>query len=135
MSNILNIAVSGLNDAITRIANAASNIVNASSTAPLPSPGQAYTGYVPQDVVSISQAAGGANLGVTDTTEARNPAYTPAYAPNSPNANASGLVATPNVDLNAELIASKEASVIYGANADVIKVANETEKSLLDALS
>ncbi len=32
MSSILSIAISGLNNATTRIANAASNIVNASST-------------------------------------------------------------------------------------------------------
>jgi flagellar basal-body rod protein FlgC len=135
MSSILSIAVSGLNNAVTRIANAASNIVNASSTAPLPDSGQPYTGYVPQDVVTISQSVGNNNFGVSDTTTPRSPAYITASDPTSPNANANGLVAAPNVDLNSELIASKEASVVYGANADIIKVASEMQKSLLDALS
>jgi flagellar basal-body rod protein FlgC len=136
MSSIFNIAVSGLNDAVTRIANAASNIVNASSTSALPQNStEPYNGFLPQDIVSLSNAAGGNNFGVTDTSVPRNPAYVVTPDPSSPDANANGLVASPNVDLNAELIASKEASISYGANADVIKVAEKMQKSLLDALS
>ncbi|HUY68970.1 MAG TPA: flagellar basal body rod C-terminal domain-containing protein [Alphaproteobacteria bacterium] len=132
MSGILNIAISGLNDAVARIANAASNIVNASSTAPVPSSGAAYGGFVPQDVVTLSQSAGGQNFGVTDTAVPRNPAYVVTPDASSPNANADGLVAAPNVDLNAELIASKVAQVTYGANADVVKVAQQMQDALLN---
>jgi len=82
-------------------------------------------------VVSLSNAAGG----VSSTLRPRNPAFTPAPDPTSPDANADGLVAEPNVDLNAELIASKEAEVSYGADAAVIKTYNKMQKSLLDALS
>jgi flagellar basal-body rod protein FlgC len=135
MPNILSIAISGLNDAVTRVANAASNIVNASSTAPLPQNSAGYTGFVPQDVVTLSNSVGNNNLGVSDTTVPRTPAYVTVPDPTSPQANAQGLVAAPNVDLNAELIASKVASVTYGANADVIKVYDKMQKSLLDALS
>ena len=48
MSDILNIAVSGLNAAASRVANAATNIVNASST-----------NFLPQDIISLSNPAGG----------------------------------------------------------------------------
>jgi flagellar basal-body rod protein FlgC len=130
MSNILSIAVSGLNDAATRIANAASNIVNASSTSKLPASGQGYNGFTPQDVVSLSSGTG-----VTSTLQPRTPAYNTISDATSPNANAQGLVASPNVDLNSELIASKDAQVQYGADAKLIKIVNEMDKSLLDAIS
>jgi flagellar basal-body rod protein FlgC len=137
MSSILSIAVSGLNDAIARVANAANNIVNSSSIGALPTATSGYTGFNPQDVVSISVAGpqGQGGLGVTDTTAPRNPEYTTESDPQSPDANAEGLVGAPNVDLNSELIASKEAQITYGANAKVIKVYDEMEQSLLDALS
>lgn len=131
MNSILSIAVSGLNDAAARIANAASNIVNASSTSPLPSSGGTYSGFEPQDIVSISNGIGG----VTPAAVPRNPAYVTATDPSSPNANAQGAVAEPNVDLNAELISSKEAQVSYGADATVIKIDEKMQKSLLDAIS
>jgi flagellar basal body rod protein FlgC len=136
MTSILNIAVSGLNDAVTRIANATTNIVNASSTSKNPGPGQSYTGFQPQDVVTISTAAGGNAEGVTSALVPRSPAYTvqPADAYTSYETG-QNTVAAPNVDLNSELIASKEAEISYGANAKVIKITEEMQQSLLDAVS
>lgn len=135
MPNILDIAVSGLTNAALRIANATSNIVNASSTAPLPTDGGAYTGFTPQDVVTLSNDTGGSNLGVNSQLVPRDPAYAPAYDPNSPNANAQGVVAVPNVDISSELVTAKVAQVTYGADAAVIKITDKMQKSLLDALS
>jgi flagellar hook-associated protein FlgK len=54
MSSILSIALTGLNDAKTRVANAASNMVNAAST-----------NFSPQNVISQSNSVGADNLGVT----------------------------------------------------------------------
>lgn len=132
MSSILNIAVSGLNNAVTRIANAASNIVNASSTAPLPQNPGAYTGFTPQDVVSISADAGGNNTGVASQLQPRNPAYNTAYEPNSPLANAQGLVAAPNVDLASELVTASVAKNDFAASATVIKIDEKIQQALLD---
>lgn len=56
MSSILNISVTGLNDAKARVANVASNIVNAVST-----------NFHPKDVVTTSQSTGDQNLGVTSS--------------------------------------------------------------------
>ncbi len=132
MTSIFSIAVSGLNNAVSRIANATSNIVNASSTGSLPNnSGGGYTGFQPQDIISVSS---GSNIGVSSVTQPRNPAYTTASDPASPDANEEGLVGSPNVDLNSELIASKEAQVSYGANAKAIKITEEMQQSLLDAL-
>jgi flagellar basal-body rod protein FlgC len=133
MSSVTNIAVSGLNDATRRVANAASNIVNASSTAPLPkNASDPYTGFVPQDVVTVSESTAGNNLGVTTTTVPRTTPYVTAYEPNAAQANAEGLVAAPNVDIAAELVSANVSSVNYGANAAVIKIAEKTQKALLD---
>ncbi|HEU0118071.1 MAG TPA: flagellar biosynthesis protein FlgC [Alphaproteobacteria bacterium] len=133
MSSILNIAVSGLNAASAQIANATKNIVNASSTGALPNDeGQNYTGYTPTDVVTLSTSTAGANLGVTTTTVPRSPAYSPAYDPNSPNANAQGLVGAPNVDLTSEIVSSKVSQVNYAADAAIIRIENKDEKALLD---
>lgn len=131
MPSILSIALSGLNDAVTRVANATSNIVNSSSTSKLPSSSSdPYTGFRPQDVVTLSNPNGG----VTSKLVPHNPAFTAAPDPTSPFANAQGLIATPNVDLNADLIASKEAEVAYSADAKLIKISQEMDKSLLDAI-
>ena len=132
MTNVLATAMSGLNDASLRLANAASNIANASSTSSLPASGGTYTGYQPQDVVTISSGTG---AGVTSTLQARSPAYRAAADPGSPNANANGLVAAPNVDPTSDIIASGVAQASYGANAAVIRTADQMQKSLLNILS
>lgn len=132
MPGILSIALSGLNNAVTRVTNATSNIVNASSTSKLPSSSSdPYTGFQPQDVVTLSNPNGG----VSSTLQPRSPAYVSVPNATSPFANAQGMVATPNVDLNTELIASKAAEVSYSADAKLLKVAQKMDKSLLDAIS
>ena len=134
MSGILNIAMSGLNDATLRASNAASNIANAFSTSALPTTGGTYTGFQPQDVVSLSTAGGGTG-GVTSTLKARSPAYEAAPGTGSAVANAHGLVATPNVDLTTEMVALQTAQVSYGANATLIRSSDQMQKRLLDAVS
>jgi flagellar basal-body rod protein FlgC len=135
MSSAINIAVTGLNDAAERVANAASSIVNASSTSPLPHAGQPYSGFVPQDVVTLSDSVSGNNLGVTTTTQPTANPYIVAYDPNSSQANAQGLVAAPNIDLTSEIVNANVASVNYAADATVIKIAEKTQKSLLDIVT
>lgn len=133
MSIALNIAVSGLNDASARVANSASNIVNASSTGKLPDGnGGLYTGYQPTDIVTLSNSVGDNNLGVSSKAVPRNPAYQPASDPLSPDANAQGLIGVPNVDLASEIVSLKVSQLNYSANAAVIKITDKTEKALLD---
>ena len=135
MSSALNIAITGLNDSVQRVANAASSIVNASSTSPLPQAGESYTGFTPQDVVTLSDSVSGNNLGVTTTTEPRANPYIVAYDPNSSQANAQGLVASPNVDLTSEIVTANVAKVNYAANAAVVKTEEKTQKALLDIVT
>lgn len=133
MSGALQIAVSGLNDASARIANVTANIVNASSTSSLPKKsGESYSGFVPQDVITLSQSDGDNNLGVQSQRVARDPASAPAYDPANAQANDQGLVVAPNIDLANEAINLLQASVSYQANAAVISIALKTDKALLD---
>ena len=133
MSSILNISISGLNDATTRASNAASNIVNASSISVVPqNPGGTLSNFTPQDVITLSDSVGNNNLGVTSELVPRNPAYTVISDPTSPVANGQGLVAAPNVDLATEIVSLKESQVSYSANAAVIKINEKEEKALLD---
>jgi flagellar basal-body rod protein FlgC len=133
MSNILSIAVSGLNAAAARISNAASNIVNASSESKYPTDTSAYAGYVPQDIVNVTQdTSGGASLGVNVQSVPRNPAYVSASDPTSPFANTNGIVAVPNVDIATELVSTIPAATTYGASAKVIEIAQKLDKALLD---
>jgi len=132
MSGILTIAVSGLNNASLRIANATSNIVNASSTGALPtSPGGEATSFQPQDVVATPSVVGG----VTSSLQPRQPAYVAVPDPSSPNANSAGLIAAPNVSLDNEVINVQEASVAYRANLAVVNVTDEMQQKLLDAIA
>ena len=135
MSAISSIALSGLNSATLRVSNAASNIANATSSSALPASGGTYTGFQPQDVVSISSGSGGAGSGVASTLQARTPSYVAAADPSSPNANSDGIVAAPNVDPGAELISASTAQFAYNANAAVIKTADQMQKSLLNIIS
>lgn len=130
MSGITSIAMSGLNDASLRASNAASNIANAFSTSALPASGGTYSGFQPQDVVSLSTASG-----VASTLQPRTPAYLATAGTTSPDANAHGLVAAPNVDPVTEMVALSAAQFAYGANAALIKTSDSMQKNLLNTVS
>ncbi len=135
MPEALAIAVSGLNAAVRRVVNSASNFVNASSTGRLPeSSGEQATVYRPADVVALSNSVGGNALGVRTETKTREPSYVSAYDPHSPDANAEGFIAAPNIDIASELIAMKMAEISYKANAAVIRAQTDMDKELLDTL-
>lgn len=136
MSSVFSIAVSGMNAAATRLRNAATNLVNVSSTGKLPTnEGEKATSYQPTDVVSVSNSVGNNNFGVTTSIVPRDPAYHVALDPQSPDANESGLVAAPNVDLVSEIVDMKIAEIAYQASAKAIAVEKENEETLIDVLS
>jgi flagellar basal-body rod protein FlgC len=128
MGDALLIAVSGLNAASLRLSTAANNIANANDTGALqPAPGQSQP-FQPQQVAQQATPAGG-----TIATEAPvTPASNPAPDPNSPFANAQGLVAVPNVDTAQELVNTQVSSFSYDANLKVIETASKMQGYLLN---
>ncbi len=124
--------MSGLFAAGARIANNANNIANIYSTGRLPTnPGEASGAYAPTRAGTQTAPSGGVIVDITPVT----PAYNVVSEPDSPEANADGLVAAPNIDLANELVDLKLASVLYAANAAVIKTQSDNEKKLLDTLA
>ncbi|HUH85714.1 MAG TPA: flagellar basal body rod C-terminal domain-containing protein [Stellaceae bacterium] len=128
MGDALLIAVSGLNAASLRLSTAANNIANANDTGELqPAPGQSQP-FQPQQVAQ--EAAPGGGTIATDVPVT--PASNPSPDPNSPLANAQGLVAVPNVDTAQELVNTQVASFSYDANLKVVETASKMQGYLLN---
>lgn len=125
MSDSMNIALSGLQANATRFATAANNIANVRSTSSADTPEEAYQ---PQQTSTLSVETGG----VTTITETQNPSTYTAYSPTDPNANADGMVAMPNVNIDAEMVESMMAVTGYKANASAIRTLQAMDRSLLD---
>lgn len=126
-----NVSLSGLQAASTRLSAAANNIANQFSTQTRVDGETQNTPYVPQDVVQISQEAGG----VLAETRPSDRAPVQAYDPGNPSADAQGLVAYPNVDTAEELVNVKVAENDYKANLRAISVQDEIFEDTLDILA
>ncbi|MCB9979277.1 MAG: flagellar biosynthesis protein FlgC [Rhodospirillales bacterium] len=133
MTNPVSIALSGLGASLKRIGAAASNIANVQTTGSLEPGGKKP--YEAQTVVQSAQAAGGTGAGVSAEIVTKKEPFVPVYDPNSPDANAQGLIGAPNVDLAEEIVGLKLASITYRANLKVIEAStrmSEEAGRLLD---
>jgi flagellar basal-body rod protein FlgC len=129
MSAILPISLSGLAASVRRVDAVAANIANARS-AGTPSPdggSRATAAYQPVDVVQ-SPAAGG---GTVATYRPIVPATRPSYEPDSPAADADGIVAEPNVDVPTQMTDLLAARRSYQANLKVIEAAGRMQDEAL----
>lgn len=133
MSSISTIALSGMTAATRRLAVSASNVANIASTGALPDASGAVAAgapraYAPLVVVQTASAGGGTATSVATAT----PSTTAVSDPQTPFANASGLVAAPNVDLSQEMISQLIASYSFAAGAATMKADDRMAKALLD---
>ena len=128
MDGIISSAVSGLNAQSRRLDQAAQNIVNVSSTGSLDNSGP--QAYIPKDVLFQATEPGA----VKTTVRPRDPAFVPAYQPDSPNADTNGYVAAPDVNLNEEVITMIQAEQAYKAAASLIPVAKDMHDALVEAM-
>ncbi len=121
--------ISGLMSSSKKANVAASNIVNADVTGStdVKSSNQAYK---PQDTLDVSVTGGGVKTVSLD----RNPSFIPSYEPNSPFADSEGLVNSPNVNLDEELINLKIAENAYKANITALKAGISMQDTLQEAL-
>lgn len=132
MTDALSIALSGLTAQKQKLAASASNIANVSTSGALPTAtGAASAVYKPLQVNFISESGGGVRADVVE----RKDAYTAAYDPSSPHADAEGMIAVPNVDLVEESVKITETKVSFRANLGVMKTQDEMLGELLDTLA
>ncbi len=130
MISAMNTAFSGLNAAEKRISVSASNIVNAQSTKSVVGGESVDTPYTPLAVAQVSTQDG-----VRAEATPKNPATLPVYNPDSPSADADGVVQMPNVDLAQEMVNMNIATYDFKANLNVIKKNDEMAQSLLDIVA
>jgi len=126
------IALSGLNTASARFQASASNLANMDDAAPLPGSGVAGPApFVPTRVETVSLGQGG----VQAQLAAARPGTVPAYRPDSPYADANGMVAEPDVDPASELMEQTQALQQYRASAALIALDDRMKTAALDLLS
>jgi len=126
MSSAISIALSGLNAATQRLNASASNIANISTAGSLDDPQNGP--YEAVTTTSKTLDNGGVRADIVTT----NQPFIPAYDPDSPFANAQGLIGVPAVDLATEAVNAILAELAYKANLEVIDAAQENENALLD---
>ncbi len=122
----MGIALTGLNSASMRLNASAANIANFMTSGSLEPGGQSP--YIPRDAVAKAQGETG---GVQTEIINRDPAFTPAYDPNSPFANDQGYIGVPNVDLATEIVNMKLAEISYKANLKTIQTSRDMFGELL----
>lgn len=121
-------SLSGMRLAEARLSASASNIANVRTNGAIPGSGSGSPVYRPIDVVAVEGRGGGVDYNV----ERRQNGYGQAHDPSAPYADARGDVATPDVDLGAELIETKQAQMLYQASAAIMRAGNQMQQALLD---
>ncbi len=129
MNNIISTALSGLNAASTQLSVSAENIANARSEGSLAE--TESQAYYAKDVNSKTLSNGSVTADIVE----RSPAFVPSFSPNSPFANEDGLIGTPNINLDEELILSKQAEFAYKANAQLISTSLELQDEIIRAIN
>ncbi len=150
MSSITATALSGALTQSQRLANSATNIANARTAGALPPPpggpqaGPPPAGPLPggpegapppfQPLVGGQEAVAGPDggQGTRPVFRPANPGFLPEYSPDSPFANADGMIAAPNVDLARERVEQMQGLRSYQANLAALKTADEMEREVLN---
>lgn len=130
MGNAIGIALSGLKSASLRLNASASNVANMQTSGSLTDKNNA-----PYAALTTKSETLGISGGVYTQKLEKDPAFVPAYGPNSPFADENGLIGIPNVDLAEEVVNMKLAEISYKANLKTINVAGDLFDELLDTFN
>ncbi len=125
MIGAIQTALSGLAAATKQIGASANNIANLSTAGSLDGDPAPYS-----TVQAVQQTALNGQ-GVSTVIVPKSPGFVPAYDPDSPFANADGMIGVPATDLAEEAVNMTMAKTAYKANAAVIRTAAEMEDDLL----
>ena len=130
-------ALSGMRAAAAQAQASASNIANALTTGAVPGSATAKGNvvYQPESVVQYDigngNQAGEVGYRVTPDPSA----YAQSYEPNSASANAEGMVATPKVDLGAEMVKITEARLQYAMATRVVRAEANMQRAAIDMVA
>jgi flagellar basal-body rod protein FlgC len=133
MNAIITNALSGLNAARERLEVSAANVANVDSDGVLPgstSDPAAPQVYTPLHVEQQPLVSGGTVATVLPV----DPRLVRRFVPDSPAANADGVIASPNVDLVGEGVNQLAATQSYRANLRVLQVAQELQRETAEML-
>lgn len=125
MIGAISTALTGLIASSKKVEVSASNIANMGSAGSL-DPANPVRPYQALTTVQTTNGTGG----VTAGNIPKQPGVVNAYAPDSPFANAEGMVGVPDVDLAEEAVNLKIAELTYKANIGVLKTAMEMSEDL-----
>jgi len=133
VGSIINTALSGLAAASKKVEAAASNIANLQTSGSLEEGKQApYTPITTQQTAITDQNGNG--QGVHSGFIAKEQPFTPRFDPDSPFANADGIIGVPNINLAEEVVNLMVAELSYKANIQTLKVSEELSNELLSIL-
>lgn len=133
MSSVSAIALSGMTAAARRLEVSARNVANVRSAGPTAAADPAIrarypAAFVPWRVDMVETMVGGVQPVVREVS----PPDTPVYDPRAPYADASGMVAMPNVDLAGESLQQRFAAFDHAVHALILRLYGDMTKSLLD---
>ena len=128
MRSTIDIALSGLRAAETRLANSANNVANAQSTHSIKDGVSVKEPYAPTRVQQTSLAEGGVAVNIVKDSAP----YIAAYDPENADANENGFVNYPNVDIEKEVVERITATYDFKANLKVIQADKSIFQKLLD---
>lgn len=122
----MNISLTGMMAAQTRLAASASNVANANSTSTIRDGKETDEAYQAVRVEQTSQAEGGTKAAVKPA----NPATYPAF-----DSTQNAVIDFPNVDLATETVNQIQAVNAYKASAQAFEIQKEAEDSFLNITS
>ncbi len=129
--NPIGTALSAMQAGMARLNASAANIANANSTGPVPGGPPSPTGaqvYRPVRVQQSPLETGGvASQVVRDSG-----AYRLRYDPASPDADAAGMIAAPDVDVVSELVEQIVAKLSFNASLSMFRAVDEMQGRLVD---
>lgn len=130
MIGTINIALSGLEAATKKINASASNITNLQTVGSIEDSSRAP--YDPLTTKQTAQSVGGGGTGVNSEVISTGRAFVPSFDPDSPFANAEGIIGVPNINLAEEAVNLILAELNYKANIETLKTASEMSDELLN---
>ena len=129
MVSSISIALTGLDAASKRLNASASNIANLQTTGSLEEGGQKPYAPVTTQHTAITDTQGGVQ-GVSTKMVQRSDPFVAAFDPDSPHADANGLIGVPDIDLSEEAVHMLLAETQFKASLAALRTSDEMSSEL-----